>query len=86
MSRIITPHPQPITLPPKPKNNRNKTDSQETEETVAPINAEGGEHLRSKQRESRTEARTEEIVAGGDGSEIGGIRVAEVIEDGGELL
>lgn len=86
MSRITTPHAQPITLPPKSKNNWNKTDSEETEETVAPINAEGGEHLRSKKRESGTEARTEEVVAGGDGSKIRGIRVAQVIEDGGELL
>ena len=86
MSRIITPHPQPITLPPKPKNNRNKTDSQETKETVTPVDAESGEHLRSKKRESGTEARTEEVVAGGDGSEIGRVRIAQIIEDRGELL
>lgn len=75
MPRIVTPHPQPITLPPQAKDDRNETDSQESKETITPIDTESGEHLRRKKRESRTKARAEEIVAGGDGSEIGGIRV-----------
>lgn len=86
MPRIITPHPQPITLPPQPKNNRDETDGQKAKQAITPVDAESGEHLRRKKREGRTEARTEEVVAGGDGSEIGRVRIAQIIEDRGELL
>lgn len=86
MPRIIAPHPQSITLPPQPKDNRNETDCQKAKQAITPVDTESGEHLRRKKRESRTEARTEEVVTGGDGSEIGRVRVAQVVEDGGELL
>lgn len=71
MPRIIAPHPQSITLPPQPKDNRNETDCQKAKQAITPVDTESGEHLRRKKRESRTEARTEEVVTGGDGSEIG---------------
>ena len=86
MTRVLTPLPNLLAILPQEENNRDEDDGDEAEQTVTPVQAEGGEHSICKQREAGTERGPEEVVAGVDGRNVVWVCVAEVVEDCGELV
>lgn len=85
MSGVLAPLPKRFAFPPEEIYDGDEQDGNEPQQTVAPIQAQCGEHLVCKKRECCTECRAEQVVACIYRSYVSRVGVAQVVEDGREL-